>query len=197
MKNPRSVKKFQKHYLQFINKHKLPQKAYALQQNIESPPSPEHTNEFETIDLLRLEGIQFADKKCRKLHMGTVPFSPQYKRLMDEISLYHYAIKRRLKCHTNLQRLCRLEHKCNASRPMASYTLNQLKDLLSSAYEKRKIFLRNKDNARKARILFIDELAAIQAENGKTTEEARLKSMQYIEKQRLSSRRIKFMEGAT
>ena len=80
---------------------------------------------------------------------------------------------------------------------MVSYTLNQLKELLSSAYEKRKTFLRNKENARRARTLFIDELAAIQAENGNTTEEARLKSMQYIEKQRLSSRRIKFMEGAT
>ena len=50
---------------------------------------------------------------------------------------------------------------------------------------------------RKARTLFIDELAAIQAENGNTTAEARLKSMQNIEKQRLSSRRIKFMEGVT
>ena len=68
---------------------------------------------------------------------------------------------------------------------MASYTLNQLKDLLSSAYGKRKTFLKNKENARNARTLFIDELAAIQAENSKTTEEARLKSMLYIEKQRL------------
>ena len=116
---------------------------------------------------------------------------------MDKILLYQYAIKRRLKCHTNLQRLCRLERKCNVSRPMASYTLNQLKDLLSSAYEKRKTFLCNKENARKACTLFIDELAAIQAENGNTTAEAQLKSMQYIEKQRLSSRRIKFMEGVT
>ena len=48
--------------------------------------------------------------------------------------------------------------------------------------KKRKTFLRNKENARNARTLFIDELAAIQAENGKTTEEARLKSMLYIEK---------------
>ena len=80
---------------------------------------------------------------------------------------------------------------------MISYTFNELKELLSSAYKNRKTFLRNKENARRARTLFIDELAAIQAENGNTTEEARLKSMQYIEKQRLSSRRIKFMEGAT
>ena len=59
--------------------------------------------------------------------------------------------------------------KCDVSRPMASYTLNQLTDLLSSAYDSRKKILRNKENARRACTLFIDELAAIQAENGNTT----------------------------
>jgi hypothetical protein len=43
--------------------------------------------ESKKIQKIRLEGINFADKKCRKLHMGGVPFNNKYNRITLEIEL--------------------------------------------------------------------------------------------------------------
>ena len=41
--------------------------------------------EYEALDKLREEGMHRAEKRCRKLWMGGVPWSPALKRAKDTI----------------------------------------------------------------------------------------------------------------
>jgi len=44
------------------------------------PLTPEEAVELEHLDQVRTEGMKFAEKKCRKLAMGEVDFSPEVNR---------------------------------------------------------------------------------------------------------------------
>jgi hypothetical protein len=72
--------RFQTKYKQYIKEHQLDRKLYNLQQTITTPPTAEDEKEFNTIMAQRKKGIQTADKQCRKLKMGGVPYRNKYKR---------------------------------------------------------------------------------------------------------------------
>jgi hypothetical protein len=41
---------------------------------------------IERLDKLRIESMRFADRKCRRIKMGTVPWSPEIQVVMNRIS---------------------------------------------------------------------------------------------------------------
>jgi hypothetical protein len=59
-----------------LHKHGLFSRSQALQEQITSPLSAEHTAEFEYLDSMCTTRILFAKKKCRKLRMGEICWSP-------------------------------------------------------------------------------------------------------------------------
>ena len=57
----------------------LQNKIFDLEKIITLPLSSNHIHEYEKIRKKREEGIHFADKRCRKLKMGNVPFSDEFR----------------------------------------------------------------------------------------------------------------------
>jgi hypothetical protein len=60
---------------------------------------------FEELDQLRCEGILQADRQCRKLCMGNVPWSPELQTAMNRIGYYQrcrlkYCLQRQINCRT-------------------------------------------------------------------------------------------------
>ena len=58
--------------------------------------SQEMKDEFEAIDKMKVEGIQHADKSCRKLFMGAVPFSDESQLVRDSVGVWQLIIKKKL-----------------------------------------------------------------------------------------------------
>jgi len=73
---PVTKRRFQRTYKKEVERLQLPLRMLKLEQVMTSPPSQEQTEEYEEIDRLNVESIFLADKKCRKLRTGTIPFSP-------------------------------------------------------------------------------------------------------------------------
>ena len=77
LQDPRVVKWFINLYHTWIEFYELPSHAFALQRNATYPLSPEHAVEYKWLDHMKIEGLRYADRHCRKLLMGKVPWSPQ------------------------------------------------------------------------------------------------------------------------
>ena len=71
------VKKFVTVYQEWITQHGLAERAFLLQQTATYPLSHKQAVEYEWIDQMKIEGLQYADRNSRKLSMGEVPWSPQ------------------------------------------------------------------------------------------------------------------------
>jgi hypothetical protein len=76
-KDPRIVKRYTEAWETFILENNMLERAYRVQQACAAYPlDPILQVELEALDALRIEGTRMADKKCRKLATGAVPWSP-------------------------------------------------------------------------------------------------------------------------
>jgi hypothetical protein len=75
------IPRVQKHYIRRVSvhfkQHKVLPRLYHIYANIQGPLSPAQQVEIEEIDRIKLEGMKYAEKKCRKLAMGQVDFLPE------------------------------------------------------------------------------------------------------------------------
>ena len=70
------VRRWIEAYKAYLIKHELPNRIYAIQKAIDLGQwNAIHQQEYENIRVLRRNGIDFADSKCRKLRIGEVPWS--------------------------------------------------------------------------------------------------------------------------
>jgi hypothetical protein len=84
--NPSIVQRFNTSRLAHMETTKMEDKMEEKEALIRNKvPLEEWGRKVEALDALRVDGILLADKKCRKLKMGNVPWSPALKRLMVRI----------------------------------------------------------------------------------------------------------------
>jgi hypothetical protein len=84
--NPIIVNKFNEIRLKHMLKHQFFEKQDVNDQLIiNKAPTKEWERKDEELDNLRVEGIMKADKGCRKIRMGNVPWSPDLQQLMQRI----------------------------------------------------------------------------------------------------------------
>jgi len=76
-KDPRVVKKYMQRYDQYLVENNLYKRASDLEKNVREGVALTmiQKKEFEAIDRLRIQGMQLAEKQCRKLKMGKVEWS--------------------------------------------------------------------------------------------------------------------------
>ena len=77
--HPKIANRFNNCYKVFAIQNKLPQKIYQLEAEVLFPIAAEQRERAETIAHLRAQGIQYADKRCRRLFRGEIPFTPDLK----------------------------------------------------------------------------------------------------------------------
>ena len=88
LQDPRVVKRFIDLYHAWIDLHGLSSRAFALQCNATYPLSSKHAAEYEWLDHMKIEGLRYADRHCRNLPMGEVPWSPQLQVLRHKLSYW-------------------------------------------------------------------------------------------------------------
>ena len=72
-----SVKKYNSILVRFIRNHKMNVRAQKLKDAAQFPLTLPQQKQFENLDSLMVEGMKLAEKKCRKLKMGGVQWTPQ------------------------------------------------------------------------------------------------------------------------
>ena len=192
--DPRLVDRFNQLRNVHATRHALWDKVAAVKPviaNLTTIPSPSLTSVLEEIDTIRTNGILWADKHCRRLKMGNVPWSPDIQQCMDRIKYYN---------------ACRL--KLEYGRNVNSRTLDTLfrKTTLSDkalTVEDTKIGLKNtfnqynllKSKATQLRSSFLEDLADAIATKGNGHKEKILQQLQLHEEQRAVARKIKSILG--
>ena len=94
--DPRVVKKYADNFANSIKQHGLLPRARANQLKAMSGEfTAEDQKEWEAIDKIRIPAMKAALKKCRKLKMGGVPWSPKIQALIDKICAWNLLFRRR------------------------------------------------------------------------------------------------------
>lgn len=70
LQDPRLIKKYNKCLNHFFKRHFLSDQTKLLQARVSCPITSEHAKEYERLDKLRIVGMQYAEKQCRKLKKG-------------------------------------------------------------------------------------------------------------------------------
>ena len=74
--HPKIAQRVNTKYKEFVLENNLHQAIYQLESEVCFPITNDQRIRAETIARLRSEGIQYADKKCRRLFLGEIPYTP-------------------------------------------------------------------------------------------------------------------------
>jgi hypothetical protein len=184
---PRIVRRYLQLFEEFAQRHQLPERAFALQEQCSYPLAPLHAAEWEAIDSLRVQGMLYAERRCRKLRMGGVLWSPEVQHNMDVILLWQLVCKRRKGVHVGSRVIQRLATKTGLPNAMSS----SFEDALSSLRQAHRTYKASKRNAPSLRKTWLENLAQALSEEGNGDQATCLRSLQYREQQRSDARQIR------
>jgi len=119
-------------------------------------------NTLNKIDNSITNSILYAEKRCRKLKAGKVPYSPELSRVGKEINVWNNVLRKKRGCNISSTYIKRIAKKSDISHPMSLTIEDCIKERQSASRRYKKL----KRNAKQNRIQFIEELATQQAERG-------------------------------
>jgi hypothetical protein len=191
-KDPRCVDNYIKILEKYIDQHGLLTKAQLLQQNSTHPLSLEEQQQYEELDKLRCVGVAQAEKKCRKLRMGNVDFSPTVQLYMRAIRAWNLLIKKAKGLKVSSRMLARSLCKANLTSQTRSLGLPALEDNLKQAYT---IYYTSKGNASSLRGSALEARAEAWAMKNQLDKAKVVLTLKPQEAQRQTARRIKYLRG--
>ena len=177
--NSKLVDKYLNAYEKLITQYKLPQRQFHLEANtiIGTPLTAEQQAEADAIDVIRTKCMRKAEKKCRKLKMGMVDFSPEVAQPLRELIFWDLAIRRRKlategdaagKVSPSLWR--RTKKRARITEPIGHMSLD---DLYTKRREAKAKYKTAKKNHKKLRLKFIDTFEPKERDRLKRTEKQR------------------------
>ena len=191
LQDPRVVKRFIDLYRTWIEFYELSSRAFALQRYAKYPLSPEHAVEYEWLDHMKIEGLRYADRHCRKLSMGEVPWSPQLQVLRHKLGYWQLVTKKLVGCKISTQLIERTREKGLVERVLLrEITYTDAWEAERIAYKTYMAF--KQTHSREARDTFLDELAHAIATEGKMKHASVVKSLKTREYIRHTYRRIRW-----
>ena len=151
---------------------------------------PVHKRKYEVIDAIRTEAMKKAEKKCRKLRMGCVEWSPALQSARDEILLWVLVRRKSLGRNVGARRILRLKKKLKITNTHVS--IDQSSANIDKAFKRYKVLRRQ---AKRLRTTFLEDLAEARALEGNTSLATEIRNMTIRENQRTTARRIKSTLG--
>jgi len=148
--------------------------------------------EYEALDKLRCEATEFAERHCRKLRTGQVAFSPELNYSRLKIKAWLLLIAKTKKQKVSSWRLSRTLKKAQITPTARSLALVEMQNQLKDEY---KAYCKIKGEAKELQATALDNLADALAKNGDTTKEKMIKALRQREAQRVSARKIRYLQG--
>jgi hypothetical protein len=186
--DPKTQEKWIKLYTQYLNERRAITRAYRLQDNLHLPLTDTIKDEYEKLRTIRMDARIYADKRCRKLHMGGVPFSADLAKARSHIELWKAIVAWKMGKKHNMKHIQRLEKKCNKSG-CRDTTLKEAKDNKALSFQH---YWEVKRQAQNLRTTFLRQKANELALTTGTESDNIYHQLILREAQRTTSRKIKF-----
>ena len=138
---PKVRLKFNQDYKTYIRQHHLEHRLYSLQQRLTIPISDADAAEYESILNIRNSAIRYADKRCRKVFMGAIPFSLDLKLASKHLELWKAVLSKKKGLRYSMSKLRRLERQTGNSNTLLlpiPMILSKLKDSQSNYWKIKK-----------------------------------------------------------
>ena len=188
---PKIVAKYNK----LLNKQLHQQKTLKKYEALESMMKSKKIHDNQTIELLNkidnsiTNSIRYAEKRCRKLKYGSIPYTPELATAGKTIQLWNNVIRKKKGQKISTRYINRLAKKVGISKPtdLTLIDCEKERNLASRSYRKLK------KNAQTSRTIFIQELATQQAAIGNETVSNAILRINRNEELRESYRRIKLV----
>ena len=186
--DPRISNKWNALYSTYIKEHNLHNRVFQLEALSSYPPSNFVQQEFDNIMAERRAAIAYADKHCRHVKAGGVPFSPPIQKQRTIIELWEGVSTRLAGNKFSSSKLRRLAKKAQIDQPLHN-TAEEVKVLLKQAYVD---YYKLKKDAHKLRDTHLDKLAEAVAEEKEVNKSSIIKQLKHREAQRTAARSIRF-----
>ena len=189
--DPRIVRKYQDTLRDYLAQHNLLEEAQELQRKASYPCTSQHETDYNRLDQLRVEGMMEADKKCRKLTMGAIQYTPAYSAARTRIELWSLVVKKLRGGIVDSTYLRRKAKSAKVTDPLGR-TLEEALEMRTAAYQDEKRLAKASEGKRQS---WLETLAEARAEEGNLTQEQEIKNMLRREEQRKTARIIKRVNG--
>lgn len=170
-------------YLQELKKHldsrSIQKRIDKLCTEVHIPLIPFQVKEYERIDRLMTESCLSAEKKCRKVRHGNVPFSPLVDTAAKNIYLWSLLLSKLRGTKVSSSLIKRLAKKCEITIDM-SLSYEEVRQLRNQAIKRYKQL---KPNAKQHRERFIADLAEVMEEVYGTKRATAIRSLTVTEEQ--------------
>ena len=190
LRDPRVVKKYLRYLHHFLSKNKVYDRIDQFRQSISQSLTPAQSLEYDAIDKIRIKGMMWAEKKCKKIRVGHKQWSPKLQRAMDQVKLWSIVLKSRLGCNISKRSIIRLSERLKIDTKGKS--IRHIKGELKNA--KSEYSLVSKKYA-VLRLSFLEDLAIARAKEGKIKASTEIKALRHREAQRFTARKIKSALG--
>ncbi len=191
-RNPIIRDNFNQRQRKLAEQHALLERIILLEESIEGELTLEQIQEFETIDKIRRNHIHSAEKKCRKLRTGNVPYSDTLQQERNKIEAYCLLLKFKKGLKVSSRRLTGSLKKAGIPTTVKRDPILVVQDELKAAYKR---YYSLKKNSNELRETHLERLASAVASKGNLNRENIIKQLRAREAQRSSARKIKFLRG--
>jgi hypothetical protein len=189
LQDPRVVAKYTTAVQQRLEAHQFLDRIQKIQSEFLAGNEETAIALYDEADAIRTAAILSADKNCRKLRMGNVPFSPMLLEHWQKILALRLLIRKLEGRNVNSKYLARQLKKSGIKR-YHHLSLSEVKERLSTTVTNYRF---EKRNALEYRETWIEGVASARAETGNLSAAQEMRNMLLREKQRSDARQIKYV----
>ena len=191
-RNPRTVKRYLQAWRDISNGASLPGRVQTLYNEVTTSGWSDSTmQQYEQIDQERIQGMLEAEKKCRKLSMGNVPWTPDLTVARARVQFWTLLQTRKKGRKVSSRLLARTRQKANL--PTGQYTTEKIKEALKEAYEE---YWTLKKQGHRRRDQWLQSIAEAMTEDG-GEKSTHLKTLRIREAQRRTAAAIRRIRNKT
>ena len=191
MDDPRVVQRYLDMLFEEMDKLNLFEEMEELHRNSSNPLPTWVAEKYEEIDAIICKLMTQAEKKCRKLHTGTIKWSPEYQKSCLQLL---YWLQRRSYLHRqlkNVRKLLVLQKKLKIQYDPGLSIVEIEKNIVDAAKQKKLC----KVNAESNSLEYRTQLALAKENAGEIEAATYIRTRNNIENQRKLFRNIRHMEG--
>jgi hypothetical protein len=191
LQDPRVVKNYNKLLKSKLEGNSVLPRIQALENSLGGSISKTQIHEYDLLDKLRIEAILAAEKGCRKLRMGVVPYSPNLALAGKKIRAWKLLLKKKSGGAVHSKYLARKLKEADIA-DIDLLSTDGIRENLRNAWQRYRIL---KKRASGDRATWIEDLATAWAAEGKTSVASELRNIKLREAQRRDARLIKSVNG--
>jgi hypothetical protein len=186
--NPKTRSNFNRKRKTYATQTALLERIIALERSITNTMTEDQIKEYETIDSIRRKHVNSAEKKCRKLRKGNIPYSPVIQQARNKIEGWSLLLKSKKGLKVSSRKLSRTLKKAGILTMAKADNIVCIKDELDLATKQ---YYTLKKRSKELRETHLESLASALASAGNLVKQNVLKQLRHRESQRATAKKNK------